>query len=141
MGKLQLTSVVEIDSAHYLKEYEGKCANLHGHRWKIEVVLEGTPEDLDKAGMLCDFGIIKDILKEYDHAVFVKREDEEQFKRLNLGILDRMVLVDFNPTAENLTIFWAEEIMYGLSVRKLTARLKKITVWETPNNKVTYLID
>ncbi|HHW91030.1 MAG TPA: hypothetical protein GX745_09035 [Clostridiales bacterium] len=52
-----------------------------------------------------------------------------------------MVLVDFNSTAENLAIFWAEEIMYGLSIRKLTARLKKITVWETPNNKVTYLID
>lgn len=140
MGMLRLSSVVEIDSAHYLKEYEGKCANLHGHRWKIEVVLEGTPEDLDKAGMLCDFGIIKDILKEYDHAVFVKREDEAQFKKLDLGILDRMVLVDFNSTAENLAIFWAEEIMLEFARRRLKAKVKELTVWETPNNKITYKV-
>ena len=57
MGKLQLTSVVEIDSAHYLKEYEGSVL-IHGHRWKIEVVLK-EHQRFDKAGMLCDFGIIR----------------------------------------------------------------------------------
>lgn len=49
-------------SAHYLRNYQGKCENLHGHNWKVEIVVKG--ESLDKSGMLVDFGILKKYLKE-----------------------------------------------------------------------------
>lgn len=141
MGMLRLSSVVEIDSAHYLKDYDGKCANLHGHRWRVEVILEGRPDELDGAGMVCDFGVVKEILKRYDHAIIVKDTDVEEFKGLDLGILDRMIEVDFNTTAENLSVHWAEEIMLELLHRGLKAKVKEVRVWETPNNLITYFPD
>ncbi len=49
-------------SAHYLRNYQGKCENLHGHNWKVEIVVKG--ESLNKSGMLVDFGILKRYLKE-----------------------------------------------------------------------------
>ncbi len=52
-------------SAHQLREYKGKCENLHGHNWKVELRIKGTV--LDNTGMLLDFGDVKVILKEiYD---------------------------------------------------------------------------
>jgi 6-pyruvoyltetrahydropterin/6-carboxytetrahydropterin synthase len=74
------------DSAHYLKNYEGKCANLHGHTWKICVWIKGDDSLRNKIGILWDFSNLKKIIDEFDH------------KNLN-------ELMDENPTAENLTIF------------------------------------
>ena len=86
------TSEFEFDSAHYLRNYKGKCANLHGHNWKFNVTISG--EVNPKTGMLMDFKELKTIVEEkitgkYDH------------KCLN-------DVVAFNPTAENLAkeIFW-----------------------------------
>lgn len=145
MGKLRLSTVVEIDSSHYLKDYEGKCANLHGHRWKIEVILEGQEEDLDKAGMLCDFGIIKDILNRYDHAVMVYEPNPdlisdtlELFSKLGFT---RVKTFDFNTTAENLAVYWAEEIMLEFARMGLKSKVVELRVWETPNNRIDYLVE
>lgn len=67
-------------SAHYLRNYCGKCEHLHGHNWKVEVVLEGT--QLDDAGMLLDFGILKKHIKEImdilDHKCL--NDDVEYFR-------------------------------------------------------------
>lgn len=64
------------DSAHFLKGYEGKCRNIHGHRWKILIEVEG--EELDKQGFVMDFSKIKMYLKElvsqYDHSLLIERQ-------------------------------------------------------------------
>ena len=71
------------DSCHHLENYEGKCNNNHGHTYKIEVWIKGDSKHLDKAGILWDFGTLKNILEELDH------------KNLN-------DIYKVNPTAENM---------------------------------------
>jgi queuosine biosynthesis protein QueD len=65
--KLTLHTEGWYDAAHCLEHYNGKCANMHGHTYKVEVWVQGEDTDLDKAGILWDFGNLKAILNEYDH--------------------------------------------------------------------------
>jgi len=102
-------------AAHYLENYEGKCANQHGHTWVVEVVLSG--EKLDpKSGMLADFALVKQRLDALlpDHA--------------NLN--DRY---DFNPTAENL----AEYFYKNFHIPSNTT-LESVTVWESIDCAAVY---
>ena len=48
-------------AAHFLENFHGKCENLHGHNYKVRITVKGT--ELDKGGMLCDFGVLKSTLK------------------------------------------------------------------------------
>ena len=52
---------VDFDAAHRLEGYPGKCANLHGHSWKVEVFVTG--EAVDSLGLVCDFGMLKQELE------------------------------------------------------------------------------
>ena len=105
------------DAAHKLVGYEGKCARLHGHTWKAEVFVTG--EKLDDTGMLVDFSILKDRLKQIT------------------GILDHSFLNDFkeigNPTSENLAryIFNNLKILEGI-------KLEKVRIWESPSSWCEY---
>lgn len=103
------------DAAHYLPMHEGKCRNLHGHRWEVEVVLESTT--LMK-GMVVDFIRIKSAFKD--------------------KLPDHCFLNDWlsNPTAENV----AERLFLDLesSLTFCGVKFKEITVWESPNCSVTY---
>ena len=74
----QLTTHACFDSAHFLSGYEGKCSNIHGHRWKLEVTVQN--ETLEQTGqmrgMLVDFGQLKDDIKkiadEFDHSFIIE---------------------------------------------------------------------
>lgn len=129
MSRLRLTSKVEIDSSHYLRNYDGKCADLHGHRWVVEVTVESVTEDaidsLDNTGMLLDFGVIKSLINEYDH------------KNLN----DMPEFEDINPTAENLAIVWADALTHEILLRRIPAKVISVKVWETPTNSVEFFYD
>jgi 6-pyruvoyltetrahydropterin/6-carboxytetrahydropterin synthase len=105
------------DAAHYLPKHEGKCKNLHGHRWVVEIEVEGVV-DVD-SGMVLDFALLKEVAEllveyPYDH------------KLLN-------EVLTWVPTAENL----AMEIFRGL-LKAFTARkslsIHKVRVYETPDN-------
>ena len=129
MSKLRLTSKVEIDSSHYLRNYDGKCADLHGHRWVVEVTVESVTDEaidsLDNTGILLDFGVIKSLINEYDH------------KNLN----DMPEFEDINPTAENLAIVWADALTHEIILRGIPAKVISVKVWETPTNKVEFFYD
>lgn len=77
----------KFDAAHFLPEYEGKCKNLHGHTWTVEIWIKKylSPED----SMVVDFTYIKQVIDEFDH------------KCLNDFI--------YNPTAENLVRHFLRE--------------------------------
>ena len=101
------------DSAHFLSGYEGKCANIHGHRWRviIEVKTEQLAKDQQLRGMYVDFSTLKaDLLKEtekLDHALIVeegslKEKTIEALKEENF----KMIMVDFRPTAENFSKYF-----------------------------------
>lgn len=134
-----LTARADFDAAHFLKGHDGKCANLHGHRWGITAKLAGEtlqPEG-SAEGMLIDFAdfkrCLRDLAEELDHRFLVQ---EGTLRAETLAALEAegfaMVMLDFRPTAENLA-------------RYLFARLRaagypicEVTVHETPDNGAIY---
>jgi 6-pyruvoyltetrahydropterin/6-carboxytetrahydropterin synthase len=93
------------DSSHYLPKYKGKCETLHGHTYKLEVVLEG---DVKADGMVLDFTKVKEIV------------DDEV-----LEVLDHRILNDFvkNPTAEHIVEWIWDKLMDKMP-------LYSIRLWE-----------
>lgn len=128
------------DSAHFLKGYDGKCRNLHGHRWKIvlEVQTEELKEDDQHKGMYVDFGELKkdlrNIADSMDHALIIERNSLkdttfEALKSENFKIIE----LDFRPTAENMAKYFYEKI------KILGYNMRAVTVYETPANSATYM--
>ena len=119
MYRLKVKS--HIDAAHYIRDYRGKCSRMHGHRWEIEVVLEGV--ELNELNMLVDFSIVKDslghALDNLDHYVLNEQLREE------------------NVTAEYLARWVYEEIRRRLDDNE-SSKLSEVTVWESPDCCVTY---
>ena len=110
----------EIASAHFLRGYEGKCKNLHGHTWKIEVFIQKS--DLDELGMVADFAVLKQQLKE-----FLKEID-------HVNLNEHEYFVQENPTAENIAKFIYDRFTQIIS--PLT--LSKVNVWESERAYATY---
>ena len=114
-----------ISSAHQLREYKGKCENLHGHNWKIEVVFQGG--ELDSTGMLIDFKVAKELLKELA-------------QKLDHKVLNDISPFDIvNPTAENMAGYIHKELGDALNVPG--CRVYSVSVWETDTNCAIYLED
>ena len=124
------------DAAHFLYGYEGKCSNIHGHRWRV--VAEVSSDELETTGqnrgMYVDFGDFKIDLKEIvvflDNCIFIettlKALQDENF---------RIIQFAFRPTAENMAKYFYDK-MIGRGYR-----VKQITVYETPNNAASYTQD
>lgn len=115
MPRWTLEKTVEFDAAHYLPKHPGRCKNLHGHRWKVTVVV--GVDELDLNEMIIDFGHISAIIKQLDHTCLNDR-------------------FDFEPTAENLAFDIAEKV-----ARKVDRTCDvAVTVQETPGSKVTCVL-
>jgi 6-pyruvoyltetrahydropterin/6-carboxytetrahydropterin synthase len=109
-------------AAHYLKNYRGKCENLHGHNWRIEVRVEC--ESLDEAGMGLDFTLLRKhtaaVLSGLDHSVL---NELEPFR-------------EQNPSSENIARHIFSEI--GKLVGDERVRLLAIRVWESDTSWAEY---
>lgn len=127
------------DSAHFLKGYNGKCANIHGHRWIMEAELS-KPEliaDGQQRGMIEDFGDIKkhirDLANSFDHALIY---EENSLRAETVAALEvegfRLIAVPFRPTAECFAKYFYEEL------RRLGEPVIRMTVYETPDNCASY---
>lgn len=112
----------DISCGHRVHGHEGKCANLHGHNYRIHFVCES--EDLDNVGRVIDFSVIKERLcmwleNNWDHRMLIWTEDPN-FDFL-YDIDPTVVEVPFNPTAENIAKYLVEEIapseLQGTGVR------------------------
>ncbi|MFA5101090.1 MAG: 6-carboxytetrahydropterin synthase QueD [Candidatus Omnitrophota bacterium] len=105
-------------SAHNLREYKGKCEDLHGHNWMVEAVVRS--EKLDSIGMVRDFKDFKmhlnALLEDLDHKYL---NDLEPFKKIN-------------PTSENIARYIYERL------KKQIPDLSLITVWENNTSAATY---
>lgn len=66
-GLITLHTEGWFDAAHKLFNYEGPCASMHGHTYKVEVWIKGEIHQLDESGLLWDFGNLKKAIKEWDH--------------------------------------------------------------------------
>lgn len=134
-----LKTEAAFDSAHFLSGYEGKCRNIHGHRWRIvaEIFSDKLVESGQERGMLVDFSQFKHILKreadELDHALIIERNSlpEELYSMLCSNGF-RVISVDFRPTAENFSEYFYRRLSDN------GFRVKEVCVYETPNNCATY---
>lgn len=114
---LTLYTETVIDSSHQLRGYDGKCANTHGHSWKISLWIRGDEVKKDKVGILFDFGNVKDIKEELDHKFL---NDIPPFDKIN-------------PTAENISKY-----IYTKLKDQRPELGFKIRVYETAVGKETY---
>jgi len=116
---------------HTLHNHPGKCLNLHGHNYRLQVVVES--EQLNDLHMVMDFEDLKDIVngvidQEYDHRFLVASFDP---RAEPLQAIDQtVVIVPYNPTAEMI----AQSIKGRINALLHTATLSKITLWETENS-------
>ncbi len=117
-GKYTIGISDHFDSAHFLKNYPGACSNLHGHTWKVDILI--SCKELDKIGMSIDFKILKKILKnilsKYDHHLI---NDIEPFNNIN-------------PTAENLSREIYIQLKSQIKKEYPNTKLESVTIWESP---------
>ncbi len=116
----EVTVIKEFAAAHSLKNYPGNCSQIHGHTWKVELVVAGNK--LDDIGMLVDFRYLKkvlhNIIEEYDHTYL---NDIKPFTQLS-------------PTAENLA-----KTIYDKAATLLEGhKVKLVKIWESPSANVIY---
>lgn len=135
----QLTTHASFDSAHFLAGYQGKCSNLHGHRWKLEVTVssEKLEEEGQIRGMVVDFGElkkdVKDLADEFDHCLII---ETGSLKEKTMEVLSeedfRIIQVDFRPTAENFAKYFYDRM------KEKEYQVCLVKVYETPNNMAGY---
>jgi len=118
----QLFVEEHFDAAHYLRNYHGKCENLHGHRFKVVTRLEATK--LDETGLAYDFAQLKrylrGLLAQFDHACL---NDVPPFDKIE-------------PSCENIAASIYEKLQAHFS--SLPVKLVCVEVWESPTSGVAY---
>lgn len=139
---MQITRRLSFDAGHRIPNHKSQCRNLHGHRYVIEITLEGEVSEVEgdsACGMVMDFSDIKAIARQqlvdvWDHAFLVARQDEAVVAFLGSLPDHKTVILDCIPTVENLAqiafdlLREAYQGSYGAHLR-----LKKIRLYETPN--------
>jgi 6-pyruvoyltetrahydropterin/6-carboxytetrahydropterin synthase len=121
----EVTIIKSFSAAHVLENIGGKCEELHGHNFKVEVTV-AAPK-LNPAGLLIDFRVLKkwlaEILENIDH------------KYLN----DHPSFAGINPSAENIAKYISEKM--ESEAKKASVKVSKVKVWESENASVTYIPD
>lgn len=113
-------------AGHALRNYRGKCENVHGHNYRVRVIIEG--EELDEAGLLVDFSEVKRILRGI-------------IERLDHTFLNDVPPFDeLNPSAENMARYFYQEMGRELEggARPSPVRVAEVKIWETDTATATY---
>lgn len=135
----EVTKFFEFEAGHRLMHHKGKCKNLHGHNYKVEVKVIGDYFLVNESGMLIDFGdlknIVKPILDNWDHAMIINSHDSEL---INFLTQEKYNIVTFpgEPTAENMARYLWEKIHPKLDPRATL----KIRIWETSTSYAAYYV-
>jgi 6-pyruvoyltetrahydropterin/6-carboxytetrahydropterin synthase len=111
------------DSAHFLRNYHGKCERMHGHRYVVELALTAT--ELDEAGIAYDFVIVKKHLRD-----LADRLDHENLNELP-------PFDEIEPSAENQARYFYQE-MKRLLPATMGEAVLYVKVWETPTQYALY---
>jgi 6-pyruvoyltetrahydropterin/6-carboxytetrahydropterin synthase len=125
-GQFEVMIERNFSSAHQLRGYRGKCENLHGHNYKIEIYARG--KELNNIGLLVDFVELKqaadDLVTYLDHK--------------NLNELEPFV-VEQNPSAENVARFVLEKLAAKINDERV--QIYKVRCFETPTSVATYTVE
>ena len=133
---IRVTKEFSFEMAHALWNYDGPCRNVHGHSYRLFVTLSGNPvnnSENPRNGMVIDFTDLKSIVKKeivqlFDHALIVsdsyEREKMEVFKKM----FENTIVVDYQPTCENLVSDFAVRIKKQLPDQ---VKLHSLKLYET----------
>lgn len=140
---MRITKQIEWDMGHRVTNHHSKCRNLHGHRYKLEVCMEGdlvNIEGVSEQGMVIDFGDIKKIATKYihdvlDHGFMVWNKDKlvVNFFQKNPDL--KCEIVPFVPTSENIAAWTFLELdKRFVDKYKTGLSLYYVKLWETPTS-------
>ena len=133
---IRVTKEFSFEMAHVLWNYDGPCRNVHGHSYRLFVTVAGHPLN-DRAdpkdGMVMDFTDLKKIIRNeiisvFDHAVVVSKYFDKDKTEMFTRMFGNTVLVDYQPTCENLVADFAERIKKFLPAG---VRLHNLRLYET----------
>lgn len=119
----EVTIIKSFSAAHLLAEIGGKCEELHGHNFKVEVTV-GAPA-LNSEGILIDFRLVKKWLKDV-----LDRMDHQHLNDLSF-------FAGINPSSENISLYIYQEMQ--TMVKETAVKILRVKVWESENAAVSYL--
>lgn len=128
----ELTKIFSFDTAHRLSFHSGKCKNLHGHTYRLEISISG---ERDSNGLIMDFGDLKRIVNDniiqiLDHATVIYEKDSLLLDSFPKSL--KHVVLPYESTAENMCVWIYEKLEHaGLTC-------KQVSLWETPTSKAIY---
>lgn len=134
MEKIRITKEFKFEMAHALHGYDGLCANIHGHSYRLWVTVRGNVKKENKHikdGMVMDFTDLKSIIKpiiikKYDHSLVLNANSPHA--NLDLSAFDKVYYLPYQPTSENLVSDFANSITFLLPEN---VELLKVVLSET----------
>lgn len=142
---MAVTKEITFDCAHMLSGHRGKCANLHGHTYKVQVTILGELKDSGSSlGMVLDFGDLKEVLQDrivnvYDHAIIFSAEpfrNEAEEELLDWARRNKMRyhIMNGRTTSETMAHEMQLDIQIALSQINVIFEQVHVCVWETPTS-------
>jgi 6-pyruvoyltetrahydropterin/6-carboxytetrahydropterin synthase len=138
MAIIRLTKEFDFEMAHALKDYDGLCAHLHGHSYRLTVTVVGEPlcrNGHPKNGMVMDFSDLKKIVREAivdpcDHALMLNKnqQTEKPCHDADSALWKKTIFVDYQPTSENILIDFVQRLKQKLPEQ---VELHHLTLHET----------
>lgn len=142
---IRITKEFKFEMAHALLGYDGPCKNIHGHSYHLSVTLKGKPSEksgVSETGMVADFSVLKkivnaEIIEAFDHSLVLNKDTPES---IYSGLYNqKLILLDFQPTCENLVIYFVNKMKKVLPANLL---LYSITLKETSTSSAAwYAVD
>jgi len=124
---IQIYKEEHIDTSHRLLHYIGKCANLHGHRWKVEVWIEGEPDPVTQ--ILVDYNLIKKVIDKFDHQIILNKDDPMV---PCIQKYQPVITTHGDPTSELMAAIIRDDLYVLCREMGIKATVSKIRVWESP---------
>src|SRR5574344_1375945 len=139
MAVIRVTKKFSFEMAHAFMNYDGLCKNIHGHSYRMNVTIQGTPIEYDespKKGMVMDFGDLKKItnqviVNKLDHTLVLNNRHSPQLIEQLRQNFDNILLVPYQPTTENLLADFAQRLQKELPAN---VKLFSIRLSETYNS-------
>lgn len=137
MQRIRITKEFNFEMAHALKGHDGPCRFIHGHSYQLSVTVIGVPvqDSLSpKLGMVMDFSELKKIVRSnivdvFDHALVLNKASQLEKGDESGSLFEKTMMVDYQPTSENLLIDFAGRIGERLpqGVKLYAMRLRETT--------------
>ncbi|MFT2008059.1 6-pyruvoyl trahydropterin synthase family protein [Pontibacter sp. 13R65] len=138
-SKIRLTRLFTFQAAHVLQNYDGARRNIHGHSYKLQVTIIGTPilnKQHHKYGMVMDFDDLKNLVQErllqkVDHALLLREDNPPELLQTLQKLHHKLVLTPYQPTCENMLLYFKSRLRNYLPVY---VELHSLKLWEAGNS-------